>query len=191
MGRPPGAKNIVRCLQTTFQSYIHRNNTCYLTSLLECLHQCVKFSKMDVQTQLTGPGLRDLLHHLSGRSDSSLKELTKGLEGAIYWTVDLKKLYRHGDFGNPGRVYSRLISDEGVPKSLRENFTFETISSYKCQKGHISGTKYAVLSAIMLMDYHASFSPDVSDVIDHFFNGRDGGPVDRPCPICSSSLRSE
>eukprot|EP00474_Spongospora_subterranea_P006287 CRZ06745.1 hypothetical protein [Spongospora subterranea] len=36
-GRPRGSKNVDRNLGTTYQSYMHYNNTCYITSLLECL----------------------------------------------------------------------------------------------------------------------------------------------------------
>jgi hypothetical protein len=192
-GRPKGSGNINRNPLTSYASYSHSNNTCYITSLLECLHAAIKHSKFSLPSNLsTDSALVKVLQHLCKRDKTTLKgELNKsGRDVVIKWVLD-KHIYESGAFGNPVRIYIELLKETLAPEVVRQHFSMDIFQRYICEDGHESEGRTYGIETVGLLGYHSTHSSDVGEIMTHFFSGTDGDYVSRKCskPKCSKPVK--
>jgi|Laugresu1bdmlbdd_1035124.scaffolds.fasta_scaffold06602_1 hypothetical protein len=120
-GRPKNSCNLKRDPQVTYQSYTHKNNTCYITSLLEALYGAFNFLQNN-NSEFLNHGMKackgtiqeKLFSHFNFRIErkngKGLKScLTAGLSLFIKWVVEEKRLFSTGSYGNPVDVLRPLI----------------------------------------------------------------------------------
>eukprot|EP00474_Spongospora_subterranea_P007824 CRZ08282.1 hypothetical protein [Spongospora subterranea] len=127
LGRPKGSRNVSRDPHVTYQSYAHTNNTCYVTTILECLNAV--FDYIDIKTNEYSPTniFSKTMVHLSKRrgcpENRVKKELSKGLRILTSWIIHDIKLYAANAFGNPFDVLEHLLkqASEDVHKQVASN----------------------------------------------------------------------
>jgi hypothetical protein len=175
LGRPKGSTNINRGTLSTYPSYTHQNNSCYLTSLLECVYQSIQYAGMHVLGDNSLGGFTEILRHFNRRSllnatdPKLIQELKDGLDKAIHWIVHVQNLYKDGEFGNPLTLYSSLLFDTTVPNCIRQLFTVKMRSFYACENLHVSKLRTFETERLELLDFHAEHDSNVGSIVDYYF----------------------
>lgn len=142
------------------QSYLQWNNTCYLTSLLECLYSTFVNLPIDLQRRFLDAQFESLtpLRHLQDRlrdfnRNSPHNDLQTSLQSVAKW-VYKNNLFEPGFFGNPMTVLDK-IGDE-MNEDERWLMHMQVSFNCKCSSGHFYSStrrKVALMLHVGQIDY--------------------------------------
>eukprot|EP00474_Spongospora_subterranea_P007055 CRZ07513.1 hypothetical protein [Spongospora subterranea] len=136
-GRPKGTKNIDRSPVTTYQSYVHSNNTCYITALLELLSVCSnQLPPSPPHVNCRSPVFFRLLQHFHNRKNTVgpalTKELAKGRNLITQWCIEVKQLYKSGEFSCPLVVLSSILQEVATDPWFTHVKTAAMVNQFFC-----------------------------------------------------------
>jgi hypothetical protein len=143
-GRPLGSTSIERNPLITYQSYVHVNNTCYITSLLECLYSVFSYiwSSIDEMKNISDRFSKKSIYHslvqhfqnrIATREGKNLKSyLTAGHRQIRNWVYE-NKIFPEGKYGNPIDVYNPFLRK--ARQSFQNLFAFQKLYTSICDNG--------------------------------------------------------
>lgn len=121
-GRPVGATTVQKNPLISYQSYIHSKNTCYLTSLLECLFAVYQELKLEILSDSDNSTIVQKIfnhfktrEHISESKEGNLNSCLKlGLDIFSDWVIREKKMYKENEFGSIVEVLDLFIQESGT-----------------------------------------------------------------------------
>lgn len=144
-GRPVGSRSIEKNELISYQSYSHVENTCYITSTLECLFSTYSSASVHYDSAETNQLLRKISSHFASRMipNTIRKSKTicqKGLNLLKdYFTKGATKMFQPNQYGSPDCILEALLS-----LSVTQQFKSTVEKITKCSAGHIKSKTYDV-----------------------------------------------
>lgn len=168
-GRKKGSLNVNRDPITTYPSYAHKNNSCYLTALMEVFHACYELDPLIgmVIPEKSNNSIGILIKHYKkrselwrGKDEGQLgKCLKKGLADVSKWLFERKNSnFCEGQFGNPCAAWDDIIKYSSTPAEIvtpeKSLFAFTIECITVCNSGH---QKIDTKTRYFLVGFYSAF----------------------------------